>query len=333
MEYGPSVLGFVRRIALFAAALEILVMIGSAAAQVPPLIPLPGRWSVPLPIFIDPNSPPNLTKIDLHNLPFTTQNGEQWAPAPSDTNGNGFPTRLPFNLLALRLEVPGNLFDIGFAGLEFLYGVTGVDMPKGTKISDIKNLSFDSYYEHQNFDGFPPGGNCGFGSPRYTLLIDVKGDGTDLRTVHVYAGPFPGYGGDQFPPPDGLNGPKCDYNTWRHNDLINVPATEMRWDTLQFNHVFYNDQAGADAAVAAVGPNYQVLNVALIWDGIGAVDPGTGNFVPAFGFPGKTVFWSDNLRVNNFLLDEPGLGHACSLLVGLTKQGICSQLGLGPPGT
>jgi hypothetical protein len=330
MKIGFRVHASVRRAIVASFFAETLMLIGTASAQIPPLVPLPGRWSVPLPIFIDPGAPPDLSNIDLHNLPFTTQNGEQWAPAPSDANGNGFATRLPINVFALRLEVPGNLFDIGIAGLEFLYGVTGVEMPKGTKIRDINNLSFDSYYERQNFDGFPPGGNCGFGSPRYTLLIDVNGDGTDIRTVHVYAGPFPNYGGDQLPPPDGSNGPRCDYNTWAHNDLINVPANELRWDTLQFDGVFYNSQSGADAAA---GPNHQVLNVALVWDGIGAVDPATGNFIPDFGFPGKTVFWSDNLRVNDFLLDEPGLGHACSLLVGLTNQGICSQLGLGPPGT
>src|SRR5256885_1874919 len=112
MMLGISARAFVRLTSVVTLALESLLLIGNASAQIPPLIPLPGRWSVPLPIFIDPNAPPDLTKIDLHNLPFTTQNGEQWAPSPSDADGNGFATRLPVNLLALRLEVPGNLFDI-----------------------------------------------------------------------------------------------------------------------------------------------------------------------------------------------------------------------------
>jgi len=319
MKLGLSARAFVRRITVVTLALEALLMIGSASAQVPPLIPLPGRWSIPVPIFIDPNNPPDLANINLHNLPFTTQNGAQWAPAPTDSTGsNGFPGHLPANLLALRTEVPGDLFDIGIASLQFLYGFASVEMPTGVKIEDITNLNFDSLYEFQSIQfGYPPGGNCGGGSPRFQLGLDYNGDGVMDANVFVYVGPPPNFGGDQ----DVLNGPPpddCTYGLWRHEDVLDG------LDRFDYGQVVpfasYTDQATAAAAVQAAQPNYHVMHVDLVWDSY-------------FFFPGKTTFWADNIRVNNFLLDEPGVGHACSLLVGLTGTGVCSQLGLGPEGT
>src|SRR5437867_6879355 len=151
MRIGLSVGAFVRHTAVITLAFEALLMVGRASAQIPPLIPLPGRWSIPVPIFIDPNNPPDLANVDLHNLPFTTQNGAQWAPARTDSTGsNGFPGHLPANLLALRSEIPGDLFDIGIAGLQFLYGFASVEMPAGVKIEDLDHLEFDSLYEFQN---------------------------------------------------------------------------------------------------------------------------------------------------------------------------------------
>jgi hypothetical protein len=287
-----------------------LCSVPPAHAQLAFPVPLPGRWSIPVPIFIDPDNPPDLTMADLHQLPFTTQNGFQWAPAPE----GGTPGHLPTNIFALRLETPGNLFDIGVAGVQFLYGFAGVEMPAGTKISAITKLSFDGLFESQ---GFPKGGNCAGGSPRFQVLVDTTGDGVGDANVFVYPGPYPNFGNDQNPT---TGAPACPYDVWTHYDLIDVPAAELRWDSTQLGGPFYGDQAAAEAKATAANPNYTVLSVGLVWDSY-------------WFFPGKTVFWADNLRVNNFLLDEPGVGHACSLLLGLTGQGVCSSLGLGPEGT
>ena len=250
-----------------------LVVAPNALAQVPSPVPLPGRWSVPVPIFVDPNNPPDLSNPDLHQPPFFTENGAQWALAPA----GGFAGHLPQNVFALRLETPGNLVDLGVVSVPISYFYAAVEMPAGTKISDLSQLSFDSFYES--------GVSCGGGSFRYQLAISKNGDGNFDGNVFVYAGSYPSFSG-------------CPSGVWSHNDLL---AGTLNFDSTQLGGPFYGTQSDADNVA---GSSHEVLSVGLVWDSWWLA-------------PGKSVVWGDNLRVNNFLLDEPGIGHVCSLLTGL----------------
>lgn len=253
-------------------ALAACLMLLASTAPAPAY--LPGEWSVPAPLRGDPNR--------LHALDPLNENGFQWAHAPAGGKGS-----LPINIFALRLEVPGNLITLGNLSVPFSYGIAGVQMPAGTKVSAINKLSVDTYYEPST----ALGGTCGGGSPRYQLLVDANGNGKaddGDRNVFVYVGPYPNFTG-------------CAYNTWTSNSLTDGV---LRWDSTQLGGPFYGDQASA----AAVAAGRDVLFVTLVWDSY-------------WLFPGRSIFWADNLRVNQFLLAEPGLSHVCSLLKGQGAPG------------
>jgi len=255
----------IKRGVVLVVALACLALVAGTA---PAPAYLPGEWSIPAPLHGDPNR--------LHVLDPLNENGFQWALAPKGGTGT------PINIFALRLEVPGNLIDVGSVSVPFSYGIAGVQMPAGTKVTDIKKLSVDTYYQHST----ALGGTCGGGSPRYQLLVDAnnngKADAGDAN-VFVYVGSYPNFNG-------------CAYDTWTSNSLTDGV---LRWDSTQLGGPFYGNQA--DSAAVAAGRN--VLFVTLVWDSY-------------WLFPGRTIFWADNLRVNNFLLAEPVISHACSLVAG-----------------
>jgi hypothetical protein len=257
--------------AVLAAAFPVAALAAPPSVPIPelPVPALPGMWSIPAPL--------NLRATATDSL--LTQNGFQWAPAPAGGTGSA---PLP-NLFALRLEVPGDLVDLGVAQIPFDYGFAGVVMPSSTTVGDITRLSFDTFYES--------GVTCGGGSPRYQLAVDQDGDGQADGNVFVYAGPYPNFNG-------------CPHGVWTHEDLM---TGTLNWDSTQFGGPFYGTQA--DAA-GAVGGGAHVLSVGAVWDSWWMA-------------PGRSVIWLDNLRVNNFLLDEPVKGHVCSLLAGAQGSEVC----------
>jgi hypothetical protein len=234
---------------------------------------LPGQWSVPAPLRGDPNRPYLQDPIN--------ENGFQWALAPAGGTG------ILGNLFALRLEVPGNLITLGNLSVPFSYGIAGVQLPAGTKVSDIKKLKVDTYYEQSTAGG----GTCGGGSPRYQLLVDAnkngKADAND-RNIFVYVGAYPNFD-------------NCAFGVWTSNNLRDGA---LRWDSTQLGGPFYGNQATAAADAAG----RDVLFVTLVWDSW-------------WKFAGRTIFWADNLIVNQFKLAEPGLSHVCSLLKGQGAPG------------
>jgi hypothetical protein len=240
-------------IAIFA-SLSVLLSGGSVSALVP------GLWSVP--------------------VPGVNGNGFLWLPAPPDGS---------LDNLALRTETewpplinPGALF---LVTVPFYSGIVSVDMPLGMKISDITQLSLDTYYES--------GVGCGGGSPRAQLAIDTDGDLLADANVHVYGGPFPGYAG-------------CPSGLWASNNLLDGSA---RFDTGQLaGGTFYDTQANADALA---GADHQVVRVAFVWDS------------PWVNPDVTSVVWFDNMRVNDFFLGEPVVDHACSLALGITGGPVC----------
>jgi len=249
----------------------IALVVALVAAMSPASALLPGEWSIPAPINGDPNQPA---------MPLINENGFQWALAPAGGTAN----QLPINLFALRLEVPGDLITIGNVSVPFSYGIAGVQMRTNTKVSDITQLSVDTYYEQSTAGG----GSCGGGSPRYQLKVDLNDNGkpdpypTD-RNIFVYPGPYPNFIG-------------CTFGVWSHENLLDG---QLRFDSTQLGGPFYGDQASAVAQAAG----HNVLFVTLVWDSY-------------WLFPGRSIFWADNLRVNDFLLAEPGVSHVCSLLAG-----------------
>jgi hypothetical protein len=142
-----------------------------------------------------------------------------------------------------------------------------------------------------SFDTFyETGVSCGGGSPRFQLAVDTDGDGTSNGNVFVYAGPYPNFN-------------LCPDGAWAHEDLM---AGTLNWDSTQLGGPFYGTQADA---ISAGGASI-VLRATAVWDSW-------------WQAPGRSVIWLDNLRVNDFLLDEPVKGHVCSLAAGVTGGPVC----------
>jgi hypothetical protein len=245
---------------LLSATLVIGALLALASSQ-----GLPGQWSVPAPLF---------------------GQGFEWAPAPEGGTGTPLPGGLGTlpNVLALRLEVPGNVVDLGAVSLPIDYGFAGVQMPAGITVDEVTQLSYDTFYQS--------GLSCGGGSPRFQLAVDLNDNGTfepqpggPDGNIFVYAGAVPPFTG-------------CPSGVWIHNDPIAEGG--LRWDTTQLGTgIFYDSRAGAIAAAGA----HNVLSVGVAWDSW-------------WMQPGRSIVWVDNIRVNDFLLGEPVYSHACSLLAG-----------------
>lgn len=109
--------------------------------------------------------------------------------------------------------------------------------------------------------------------------MDLNNDGVADKNVFVYPGTFPNFN-------------NCPTQQWVHDNTIQDGAA--RWDSSQVGGSFYTTKAQANAAA---GPNHQVLAVTMVWD---------SEWLPSG--PGN-MYW-DNIRVNNYLLDDP-LAQAC----------------------
>ena len=118
-----------------------------------------------------------------------------------------------------------------FSGVSFA-------IPDGTTFADLASLGTD--YNVTDDD-------CGGGSPRFQVGIDMDGDGDRDGNVFVYIGPFPNYTG-------------CAACWQTTGDLLT--SGENRFDTSQVGGTFYDSYAGASALVGSKG----VTGVSLVID-------------------------------------------------------------------
>jgi hypothetical protein len=115
-------------------------------------------------------------------------------------------------------------------------------------------------------------GDCGAGSPRFQIDLDMNGDGATIRSIQVYFGPVPKF-------------TNCS-STWQNTGNL-IGNEQVEFDTTQLATFTPHDTyAHARSLVGA----RKVVGIRLV------VDSGW--------FPGdkKQVFWFDNVTVNHFAL-------------------------------
>jgi hypothetical protein len=128
------------------------------------------------------------------------------------------------------------------------YGGVAFQNPSGPmKFDDIYYFGTD-YRVQMN--------NCGGGSPRFQLNVDTTGDGTVVRNVFVYLGPFPAFTLCDTVPP----------GNWQTTGNL-VDATDARYDTSQIGGTFYDTYAGTRARLDTVYPNHKIPGIQLVVDG------------------------------------------------------------------
>lgn len=158
------------------------------------------------------------------------------------------------------------------------YAYAALVLPAHFRVEDVTAFSMDSYYIE---------GTCGGGSPRAQLRVDVNDnkvlDAAD-KNIFVYGGAAPSFNG-------------CTQGVWYSDNLLDGAK---RWDTTQIGGTFYDTQVGAIAKASG----HDVLAAVFVWD--------SAWMTPLYSLR------MDNLRVNGFLLGEPAVGDACSLVYGQT---------------
>jgi hypothetical protein len=205
----------------------------------------------------------NAKRAFLATLAVLILVGVAWAAAPWSIFGSAQAVKMgqPPNPWAIKL--PSILPDQPYSGVNF-------QMPDGSLLfRDIQVLSAD--FNVTSTD-------CGGGSPRFQIAIDMNGDGQFTQppdgNVFVYFGPFPNFTG-------------CPAGWQSTGNLITAP--DLRFDTSQVGGTFYDSYANA---LALVGDK-AVLGISLVVDG---------------GWKAPQVVLVDNVTVNNFKLTAKGFG-------------------------
>lgn len=134
-----------------------------------------------------------------------------------------------------------------------------------------KSFTFDDLFE-LSADYKVQSGDCGGGSPRFQIELDMNGDGGTIRSVQVYLGPVP-----QFT--------NCSTGWQNTGNLIG--NEEVKFDTTQL--ATFSSQDTYAHTRALIGAK-KIVEIRLV------VDSGW--------FPGdkKQVFWFDNVTVNHYAL-------------------------------
>lgn len=212
----------------------------------------------------------SVTTVDAQQvrLPGTwSLSGAVWQQGPAGGDG-----------LAVHIDTnQGPPYNQAFGGLSVI-------LPSGTQIEDVGPLAFDYYFVT---------GNCGGGSPRFQLRVDLNDDGVGDKNVFVYPGPAPNYN-------------NCPVGSWQHDNTIQDGGN--RWDSSQVGGTFYGTKALANAAA---GPGHQVLSVVMVWDSEWLTGPGD-------------MYW-DNVTVNTYVLDEPQ-AMACVHLLKKDLVRVCPNV-------
>jgi hypothetical protein len=166
----------------------------------------------------------------------------------------------------------------------------------GTKLIDLNHLSTD----YRRSDG-----DCGGGSPRFEIGIDVNGDGVFNNNVvngvrdgrvFVYLGPHPNF-------------VLCS-TSWDNTGNLIIPNGEERVDSTQVGGRFYGTWAQALGLMGQKIVAYIILVVDGSWypNPIAPDPPGT---------PFRQILRFDNVRVNNDVLAAAQI----STLTALQDQG------------
>jgi hypothetical protein len=122
-------------------------------------------------------------------------------------------------------------------------------------------------------------GDCGGGSPRFTIGIDTNGDGEADGHVFVYAGPTPSFTG-------------CTEGVWESTGNL-ITSTESRFEITQlvpFAPSLYMNHTDALGALGELADK-PVVYVLLVVDG---------------GWLADQVVLADNVKVNSFKLTAKG---------------------------
>jgi hypothetical protein len=120
--------------------------------------------------------------------------------------------------------------------------------------------------------------DCGGGSPRFQVNIDLDGDGVDDGNIFIYLGPAPNFVG-------------CPAEWQPSGNLVGLPDTDKRYDLSQVGGTFYDTYANALATLGAMW----VTGIQLVVDG-------------GWTAAGQQTILVDNVRVNDHQLMSRGVG-------------------------
>jgi len=137
------------------------------------------------------------------------------------------------------------------------------------------SVSFASLTGLLSVDYYLAGRDCGGGSPRISLSVDITGDDVSDGNAFGYVGPTPSFAG-------------CVINTWQAGDLTDSAS---RWDLTQFGGPFYNTWSDALTFFAAK-PFMTVLRASLVDDSA---------WLPS----AAGVAYYDNLLLGDMVLSDP----------------------------
>lgn len=134
------------------------------------------------------------------------------------------------------------------------------------RFKDLHTLSTD----YKRWDG-----DCGGGSPRFEIGLDINGDGILDGRIFVYLGPL-------------YNFTNCTRDWENTGNLISI-GSENRWDLTQLGGLFYSSYRDAISLGEAA-----ICYIILVVDG-----SWYPYIIPPFGGPYKQIFQFDRVRVNN----------------------------------
>jgi hypothetical protein len=162
---------------------------------------------------------------------------------------------------------PGGCLGTDAPPNSFTFSGASYKVPKKLKFSDILELS--TMFDRTDDD-------CGAGSPRFQVRLDLNGNGVDDGSptdgnIFIYLGPYPNFTG-------------CAPGWQSSGNLIQ--NTELRFDLTQVGGTFYDTYATA----LALHANKRVLGISLV------VDSGWNG--PATGEDGEQTIPVANTSVN-----------------------------------
>lgn len=132
------------------------------------------------------------------------------------------------------------------------YGGVSFTVPAGTNVNAINRLETDYALV---------AGDCGGGSPRFQIRVDMDNDGIDSPgdgNIFVYIGPTPSF-------------TECPTG-WQSTG--NLLSAGLRVDSTQVGGTFYGTWADAQALVG----NKKVLSISLVVDSSWLINPQTFDF-------------------------------------------------------
>ena len=198
--------------------------------------------------------------VEAVDTPTWAVSGLLWGRAPGTDPGS--------EAVALRSTLP-----IAVRQKKPAASIVTLHMPAGRTVASLGTLSYRFFMEE---------GDCGGGSPRLQVGLDLDGDGDEDGRAFGYAGATP-YG---FP--------VCGAGTW-----IDEVATDedKAWElgSLDPTAPYTTTWPDAVARITAAHPHHQVTRILWVQDSFWAIDP--------------LVTWVDDLSFDGAFLGSPGDLH------------------------